>query len=150
MLRPEHFGSRILRSQKALAIVWYRVFCRLCSFPCILHSDRDFLLSFCHLKMISYMKVTDYDIVAIKRSWSETQTSFGNRKLLVPEFLRKIYVYMPFFLGLVARPYFARLVRVGGLWGREGATQQPKLIFGCQILFKHDLPHNIESISKKI
>ena len=30
-------------------------------------------------------------------------------------------------------------VRVGGLGGREGATQQPKRIFCNEMYFKHDL-----------
>ena len=33
---------------------------------------------------------------------------------------------------------------------REGATQQPKWIFCYEMHFKHDLPHNVESISDKI
>ena len=41
-------------------------------------------------------------------------------------------------------------VRVGGLWGREGATQQPKRIFCYEMYFKHDLPHDEGYIWKKI
>ena len=41
------------------------------------------------------------------------------------------------------------LVRVGGLGGREGATQEPKRIFGYEIHFKRDLPRDVESINQK-
>ena len=34
-------------------------------------------------------------------------------------------------------------VRVGGLGGREGATQQQKRIFCYEMYFKHDLPHDV-------
>ena len=34
-------------------------------------------------------------------------------------------------------------VQVGGLGGREGATQQQKRIFCYEMYFKHDLPHDV-------
>ena len=43
-----------------------------------------------------------------------------------------------------------RLVRVGGMGGREGATEQLKRIFGHEIHSKHDLSHDMESINQKI
>ena len=33
---------------------------------------------------------------------------------------------------------------VGGLGGREQATQQPKRIFYFEMQFTHDVPHNVE------
>ena len=44
----------------------------------------------------------------------------------------------------------AKTGTVGGLGEREGATQQPKRIFGYEMRFQHDLPHDAESIIKKI
>ena len=53
-------------------------------------------------------------------------------------------------------PIFGTFLLIGlWLWescgGASGiGTQQPKRIFGYEILFKHDLPHDIESINQKI
>ena len=46
--------------------------------------------------------------------------------------------------GHTPRAAFAGEVRyeVGGLGGREGATQQPKRIFCYEMYFEHDLPHD--------
>ena len=41
------------------------------------------------------------------------------------------------------RPGRRSRVGVGGLGGREGATQQPKRIFCYGMYFKRDLPHDV-------